>query len=104
MTEDDWRWHMYDTVSIGRVALLAFISHPYRSRVPTGLVTRMRFITCVVKHHEQLSRYVICSYFIPRLSTGTDSTTYELSLSISVFLFRGQRRAKSTNEHSEDNL
>ena len=49
MGEDDWRWHMYDTVSAGCMALLAFISHPYRSRVPTGLVTKTLSTTCVAR-------------------------------------------------------
>ena len=56
MTEDDWRWHMYDTVSPVLLRGDFVTSFPSRSRVPTGLVTKMLSTTCVARPLTRSSR------------------------------------------------
>lgn len=46
MTEDDWRWHMYDTVSSSSVAHIATSDILCRLKDLTGLEIRMPFTTC----------------------------------------------------------
>ena len=59
MTEDDWRWHMYDTVSVpGKHAFAGATHTTYRSRVQIGSAIRMLSTTCVVRLPIPLSRYV----------------------------------------------
>ena len=49
MTEDDWRWHMYDTVRLAiemdLFTRLHILTYGYRSKVRTGSATRTPFIT-----------------------------------------------------------
>ncbi|KAH0827103.1 succinate dehydrogenase [Lanmaoa asiatica] len=74
MTEDDWRWHMYDTV--GRLGLWRVLSlcTRFRLKVQTGLVTKTPSTTCVVKHQD-----------------------LSLSLNTTVYLSPEQRTEKSTS-------
>jgi hypothetical protein len=64
MTEDDWRWHMYDTVKgsdwLGdqvclhsRIYMNTCICMHVCMYVCMYDVYRMRFITCVVRRPEQ---------------------------------------------------
>jgi hypothetical protein len=58
MTEDDWRWHAYDTVSLDlKFSMIEIETHLYcllhsashRSRDLIGLEIKIVFITCVEK-------------------------------------------------------
>jgi len=76
MTEDDWRWHMYDTVSFiacfpcTRDALRIW----YRSRGPIGLVTKTPFTICVEKPPGPSSR----SAYLPLATLRVGLRSYQL--------------------------
>lgn len=58
MTEDDWRWHMYDTASIGTTVrfLCWYLPTFNRSKALTGSVTRTPSTTCAARLPTPLSR------------------------------------------------
>ena len=70
MTEDDWRWHMYDTVSTVRAMLSRIRSPSIRSRDPTGLVTRMPSTICVARPLTPSLRYGY-SFSLPVLRSNS---------------------------------
>ena len=98
MTEDDWRWHMYDTVRLVVFGWPFARLSPSRSRVPTGLVTKTLSTTCVARLLTLLSRYVITVPYTRIFSEESRSSN------ISECHSREQRRARFINVLSVDSL
>jgi hypothetical protein len=97
MTEDDWRWHMYDTVRTIVLLCVLPIHIYYRLKGLTGLVIKTPFTTCAEKLQLPLSRFVLfalrhmCFFSMAH------------SLNTLAFLSREQRRERSINALSVAN-
>jgi hypothetical protein len=64
MTEDDWRWHMYDTVRHSFAFLYISEDSVCRLKDQIGSATKMLFIICAEKPPTLLLRYESWSFLL----------------------------------------